>query len=706
MSDNKRGYTQTGKSAVLKDGMTLHAHKANIYTVPENWEGGTVRLPSHIDDGETFILVDPFNQVPNNNLIITGHDRLISDGVNAPASSFVWDGTQHVLNIIFTRHIGHHGEQTVYDTDYDDDYDSDKHNKSGVWMANQEGAAENVTIADYVIVGLGTAGCPLARYLSEDMTTSVIVLEAGQNYGTNSQILKGAPLGDPTLANDPRFSFARLADSADISAGLAGTYNYSDGRLWGGSSAHNGLVALRSPPDVYDQWGLINPQWAYNNLLPVMLFFEKYTPDGTVADPAQRGSSGPLYITQDEPLSGNHFYTDLTIASNSPPISDYNNPTLGDVGIAANQWFVSPPIHGGGPGTNQRSWSQTAFLPSTVITAQGQGVGGRKLSVVSNATATEIILDAHASGGPKATGVRYIQGNDPDKIAQVIARKKVILCAGSIANAAILQLSGIGPSDLLSGLGIPVVLANDNVGANMQNHYGPTMLIAQDVDAQLPPFEGSAFFSDLSGNVVGAYNLGPPDGVRRFGAGTIAANFYIPHAIVSALGLDNTPSIGFLMFNLEPNSLGTVRISSRDALTAPSIKFRYYQDTTAPTDMDRTIKSYKVIANIAQEYGTTVLYPPVAHFPAPYGPAPDDSLLEQDAKDVTLIAAYHATGTCRMSSSAATGVVDGNLDVFGVQSLSCADCSVIPVITKGNTAYPAYLIGLVKAKIEGAPVPF
>jgi choline dehydrogenase len=244
----------------------------------------------------------------------------------------------------------------------------------------------------------------------------------------------------------------------------------------------------------------------------------------------------------------------------------------------------------------------------------------------------------------------------------------------------------------------------------MQNHSGVTGLIKQD-PAHLLAFQLGTANLDLSGNVVGGYNLGPATGVRVYQASTIPqfppfGPFLVAHGIQTALGIDGIPAITILGFKVRDNSLGTVKINSKDPLANPNVDFHFYQDVVPPTDLDQAVQMFKVIANIAKQYGQPVLYPPNSHYPAPFGTAPDDSLLRSDAKDTTLIGAWHASDTCRMATSAATGVVDGNLNVFGVTGLSIADNSVMPLINNGGTAWPAYIIGLQKAKIEGAPVPF
>ena len=523
------------------------------------------------------------------------------------------------------------------------------------------------------------------------METSVLVLEAGENRGADPRVLAGNNAVDRTLAFSPAHSFNRSAIIANLSnePTPGDIWAYSDGRAWGGGSSHNFTLAVRSSPDIYNQWGTVNPQWLYNNLLPLMRFMETYIPNGTIPNPAQRGSTGPLFIRQIAPPFSPvaPFYAALIAAANAPPISDYNDPTLGDVGSATPQRFATP--------ADQRSFAQNAFLPSTVVTADGQGVGDRQLEIVSKATVIEVIIET-VDGAPTATGVRYFLDNDPDTVLVARANKKVILSAGTIATAQILQLSGVGDPIDLESIGVPVKFENPNVGKNVQNHYGPTALLPNGAGPLNLPVHA---YLDGSGANIAQAN----DGIRRIQMiAQLNANSNIPRAVRNALGINAVPASQLIFFNMIPNHLGTIKSVSSDPLVQPEIRFRFYQDVSAKTDLDRAVDMFKIAANISLAYtGLMPLYPPQAHYPAPYGPAPNDNLLRQDAQDVYNIA-FHASGSCRMASSAATGVVDGNLDVFGVRNLSCCDNSVQPEITKGNTSYPAYILGLQKAKIEGA----
>lgn len=549
---------------------------------------------------------------------------------------------------------------------------------------------------DFVIVGAGTAGSVLARLLTDNMTSSALVLEAGEYRGDDPRIRNGFLFGDPNIANDPRYSIPRFFEPGGINKGLAGVAVYSEHQMWGGGSAGNGMSAVIGTPGPYNVMGTFNGLWSYPALLPARRFLEHFFPNAvTPPNPVERGFTGPLNITQDPPLPPNPIYPAIAAAAQIPVnYLDYNDSTYGEVGVTASQWFKL---------NNVRSDAQTAFLgPSIVDPVTGTGVGERQLQILSRATAVKVIIE-----GTTAVGVRYFIQDDPDDVREVFANK-VILSAGSIASPQLLQLSGIGPAALLNPLGIPVVINNPHVGQHGQNHYFPTGLIRRIPFGEPPGFEVRAdqFFPDISGNNIAQAN----DMVRRAQVYMLPFNDAVPRAILTALGIQNEPAWSFVGFNMQPNNLGEVKIVSVDPLDDPEYLAHYYEDVSVPgrkSDLERAIDMYRMYANISIQYtGQLPLYPPPSHYPAAEygafgGTAPDTSLLEMDARDVTLIAAYHLAGTARMGD-----VVDGNLDVIGISGLSVADMSVFPVIPSGNTAYGAFLVGLIKAKIEGAAVPY
>jgi choline dehydrogenase-like flavoprotein len=557
-------------------------------------------------------------------------------------------------------------------------------------------AVQNGCNSDYIIVGLGNAGAPLARYLSD--VASVTVFEAGKNLALDPKVTSGEFAVAITTWTDPKYSLLQVPQYGQLVAGLF-PIPYSDGRMWGGSSAHNGLITIRGSTDLYDSWASLsgNPQWAYSNVLPIMLWLEQYTPNGTTANPNQRGLTGPWYITQDPPINGYSFVVDYAAAVNAPLVNDYNDPTNGganpapnylNIGVSANQNSVIPTTP-----TPTRSFSINAFLPESVIDyTTGQGKNGRPLQVVSSATVVKVLFN-----GTKAIGVEYILDGDREKVYTAFARKGVILCAGSIADAAILQRSGVGDATYLQSINIPVVIDNPNVGANMQNHFGPVGLVSLDENSLAPFVLCESFFGiapDLSTRVVQAF----------FQRGTLL--FPNPE-LARVLGVDTSnpffaPVVSVPFQLVKNNSRGTVKIVNDDPLTQPHVDFNFYGDgqddyTTPGTDAYNAVASLKLLQNIA---GSSVIYPTPADYTA------GDAALYNCALNTWLVQ-DHATGTCRMGTAAANGVVDGNLYVFGTQNtLLVCDCAIEPEINDGNTQYNPYVVALRLAKNLGANLPF
>lgn len=518
---------------------------------------------------------------------------------------------------------------------------------------------------DYIIVGDGTAGAVLAAQLSNNHKNRVLVLEWGENR-TDDPLVLSPNVFDPNapqLTNSPVY-----ANTNEVIIQFPGqpsqTFTYSDGRMWGGSSAHNGLFAVRGTPNLYDFWAAKTGKnrWKYSNLLPLMKQMENYTPDGTVANPNQRGFSGPLSITQSPPVNTDPFAIATALGTNAPLISDYNDPSLGNIGVSAHQQWITA-----GSGSH-RSFSANSYqVTGTVVNEDGDGLCGRKLRVKSNCLVEKVIIKNR-----KAVGVQYWQDGNHASVRKAYAKKKVILCAGTIQSSAILERSGIGDPAILEPLGIKVIVNNPNVGANVTNQYGVGGVILGSTSAT--PF--------LTGFINGSPFM-PNDNVRR----------------LQLIGI-NEPNVVVLSgVLLDPQSKGTTHISSSDPTKGSIVNLNMFSDgsvTDVGSDSYILVSFYKILQTIAANYGTSV----VAPSPAVYA-AGDDALLSyaQTLSDGSLTITYHMVGSARMSDSMVDGVVNGSLHVFGVKNLMVADCSIEPLSQDGNTAYGAYVIGLVTANI-------
>lgn len=547
-------------------------------------------------------------------------------------------------------------------------------------------AGETEIIYDYVIVGNGTAGAVLARKLSDSGKKKVLVLEAGVNNDSDPTVLTVQPLF-PFLESLTDLTFnPKYAITYGVPTGIIQGQVYSEGRGWGGSSAHNYTEAVRGTPPTYNNWATLsgNPMWSYNNLLPMMIALENFTTNATTTfDPAQRGSGGPISLTQfPEVTNADPLASPLASGFNAGFVADYNNPddisTIGTpyVGFSAFQMFAtpapSPEIVG------HRSFSSNSFL-DPVVTPQGRGLKGRLLRIESNAFVSRVIFN-----GKKAIGVEFFYSDSPDKVRQAFG-KKIILCAGAINSPAILQRSGIGDAALLNSLGIDVLVDNPNVGAHLNNQYGPNAIVKLNTFAS--PF--------LHGFVNGS------------GSPALAAPFAYPNDStrrIQPVGLNIGANLArVLFFLLDPKSRGSIKIVSKSPFVPPNIDLNMYSDgdvNTNGTDANLAVTAYYLLRNAVGPLNMV--------FPGPddfIGPNSPEKLLATAKTLDGMTVESHIASTTRMATSITNGVVDGNLRVFGVKNLMVCDLGVAPQMPDGNTCYCVYLLALGLANILGAPVP-
>lgn len=604
----------------------------------------------------------------------------------------------------------------------------DSHSSSSSSSENHE----HEEVYDYVIVGLGTAGAPLARKLSDPdasgrFTKSVLVIEAGKNLSDDPEVLIPTflqeGLNHDKLYFQPKYSKTLVGFSYNFDEESAfSTYVATDGRMWGGSSAHSGLQAYRPIPDEFDEWAAITGEsrWTYANLLAnVIRPMEHFSADFPI-NLTERGVTGPNFITAepriDTPqVDPRGVYSDLAEFLQVPLKLDTNDMSTGDVGIGPNQNWMTPQPgpNPWNPATAIRSHTANAYLTGipelgipAVVSDDGRGLNGRRLTIHSNAYAEKVLFNNERV----ATRVTYqhtVGGESICKVAR--AREKIILAAGAFYDPAILQRSGVGPADVLSRLDIPIVFANENVGRHLKNHVGIYTGFGDFLNGTTatnihPEAYVNGFIDVLA--EYGGGNEGTGD-ERRFQILIFTNGQFGAGAPLQMIG----------GYYLTPKSEGQVIIQSEDPHTDPFVAFNFYGDgpISPPfepdSDMAITVAYLKQIKDFVD-----------TNFPGTWVGAPffiDASLFEDDppgtfdpktadeklAEYVYANAAtkfsqtYHNSSTTRMAASAADGVVDGTLHVFGVQNLMVASTSVFPDITRSNTSYGARIIGLEAARI-------
>ncbi len=515
---------------------------------------------------------------------------------------------------------------------------------------------------DYVIVGAGTAGCVLANRLSSDPANRVLLLEAG---GKDNYHWIHIPVGYLFCMGNPRTDWCFKTEAV---AGLGGrALNYPRGKVLGGCSSINGMIYMRGQARDYDQWAQMgNRGWSWDDVLP---YFKKSEDQAAIPLDDFHQAGGEWRVenvrTTWEIMDA---FRDAAAEAGIPKVDDFNKGNNEGCGY----------FH-----VNQRSgvrWNTSkAFL--------GPARDRANLDIVTHAHVKALRLS-----GKTVTGLDLrIAGED----AGVACRGEVVLSAGSIGSPQILQVSGIGPGDLLQGLGIEVRHDLKGVGGNLQDHL------------QIRPVyrvEGTKTLNQRAGSLIGKMGIALEYALFRSGPMSMAPSTLGAFAKsdpsretpnlqyhIQALSLDSWdkplhpfPAFTASVCNVRPESRGTVHITSPDPFAPPAIQPNYLS-----TPGDR-----KVAADALRLTRHIVSHPALARFkPQEYKPGAhlttDDELADAAGQIGTTI--FHPVGTCKMGADP-DAVVDDRLRVHGMTGLRVVDASIMPTITSGNTNAPAIMI--------------
>jgi choline dehydrogenase len=454
------------------------------------------------------------------------------------------------------------------------------------------------------------------------------------------------------------------------------TSDWTTGMVLGGGASINGLYYGRGSNNVYSQWEGISgsSNWSLDNILATFNELENY--QGLTITPGARGTNGPLNVLQTPTIS--QLTSNILLPASQaafpgiPTVVDYNDPTVSNCIDPRAQWFVNS------TGT-QRVSTATAYLNSSVMTPEGQGVNGHKLFMLFNSVVVKIIFDKHGT----AKKVQYIKDG---KLCEAKAKKAVVLASG-INSSKILQLSGIGPAQVLANAGIKPVFINENVGKHLQNHplIYVTLLANPATNGVPPPNDTYAFtINSVYLPVVGGAASDPR--MLQILAEYVPATATTPAAV--ALGFDL----------LNPVSEGSVNIQSDNPFQIAAADDGFYQNPIDLQNMKDAVSVY--IRNLLQQLST--LDPPY-YQPIPTDPINlvvlsgyADAAVEAYVKNNSNLSldVHHFVSHCKMAPRNQGGVVDGNGRAYGTTNVYVFDNSICPTIPDINTAAPAMMIGL------------
>ena len=507
---------------------------------------------------------------------------------------------------------------------------------------------------DYVVVGAGSAGCVLANRLSADGRYSVLLLEAGPK---DNNLWIHVPLGYGRLFKEKTVNWMYQTEPEP---GLDGrTIFQPRGKVLGGSSSINGLLYVRGQHEDYDRWRQHgNSGWGFDDVLP---YFKKAENQERGADDFH-GAGGPLPVS------------DLVHAD---PLSAAFIAAAAETGIPVNPDFNGASQEGAG---FFQTTTRRGRRASTAVAYLRPARGRRNLQVETSALAQRILFDGH-----RADTIEFRQAG---VLRTARARKEILVSGGAYNSPQLLQLSGVGPAELLRQHGIDVVLDAPGVGHDLQDHMQVRVVMRCTQSITLNDIVNSPVRRILAGARYAAFRKGP----LTIAAGTSGAFFktsprlatpdiqihFLPFS-TDKMGerLHSFSGFSASVCQLRPESRGSLRIRSADPTAAPEIRINYLS-----TEVDRTanVEGLKVLRRILQ---APALRPYVMEEVDPGAKvSTDEELLNYcRARGSTI---YHPTSTCRMGSDP-LAVVDQSLRVRGLEGLRVVDGSIMPDLVSGNT---------------------
>jgi choline dehydrogenase len=552
---------------------------------------------------------------------------------------------------------------------------------------------------DYIIVGAGTAGCLLANRLSANASKRVLLIEAGRKDDYHWIHI---PVGYLHCIGNPRTDW--LYNTAP-DEGLNGrSLRYPRGKVLGGCSSINGMIYMRGQARDYDQWADItgDARWRWDNALPYFKLHEDHHAGANASHGAKGHKSEVLLAdttvygqTLRHHIAGGEWrvekqrlrwdvldaFAQAAVEAGIPATDDFNRGSNEGVG-----YFE----------VNQKSgwrWNTAKAFIRPACYARPN------FELWSSAQVSKLNMSTDADGTQRCTGAEVWTGQEH---ITVTAKQSVVLCAGAIGTPQILQLSGLGPAELLKEHGIEPVINLPGVGANLQDHLQiRSVFKVQGVDT----------LNTLASSWWGKAKIGLEYAFKRTGPMSMAPSqlgaftrsspdqpypnieYHVQPLSLDAFGepLHSFNAFTASVCNLNPTSRGTVNITSANFADAPKIAPNYL---STPEDRKVAADSLRVTRRIAAQ-------PALAKYkPEEYKPGvqyqTDEDLARLAGDIATTI--FHPVGTARMGRlDDAMAVVDPELRVRDgrggvVRGLRVVDASVMPTITSGNTNSPTLML--------------
>ncbi|WP_353412078.1 choline dehydrogenase [Arenicella sp. 4NH20-0111] len=514
---------------------------------------------------------------------------------------------------------------------------------------------------DYIIVGAGSAGCVLANRLTEDPTVQVLLLESGGNDGS---LFIRMPTALSYPLNTAKYNWSYLTEPEPFINNRR--LDCHRGKVLGGSSSINGMVYVRGHAKDFDEWESLGAKnWSFADCLP---YFKK-SEDWLEGQDEYRGTGGPISVNLGNKMQNPLYraFVEAGVEAGYTATDDYNGHT--QEGFGAMQMSVKNGV---------RCSTSLGYL--------------RAAKKRSNLTVkTKVLVEKVLLEGKRAVGIRCQSGK---KTISYRARGEVIVSAGAIGSPHLLQLSGIGPKDVLDQAGIEVKHALPGVGQNLQDHlefyfqYRCKQPIT--LNGKLGPLSklliGARWFFFKTG--LGASNHFESCAFIRSKAGVEWPDLQY-HFLPAAMRYDGRVAFDGHGFQVhighnKPKSKGWIKALSADPKHKPSIQFNYLQE-------QEDIEGFRACVRLTREILNQPAFDQYRDGEIQPGEqvASDEQIDEFVRSNVE--SAYHPSCACKMGEDE-MAVVDSETKVHGIAGLRVVDSSIFPSITNGNLNAPTIML--------------
>jgi choline dehydrogenase len=554
------------------------------------------------------------------------------------------------------------------------------------------GSLDEAKVYDYVIVGGGVAGLVLAARLSESENKTVVLLEAGPDGGLNKDINTPAFAG---VLQGSQFSWNFTSTPQPTLNGAVPSL--AQGHCLGGGSAINVMAYCRGASSVFDEWAEIsgNDGLRWENLLTEfeqssVLEIPPDLPYTIIANKSVYGQ-GPVMVSYEtnltnfDPTFANTFKNDPQYPAKLVDLTD---------GTGIGQQV-------GGPHSIRLSNGTRSYA----LPAYGYQMAGRNnAQIMHGVWASKINFD-------NKTAVSVTYTDKADNSTHTVKGKEIIISAGALNTPKLLMLSGVGPKDHLTDLGIPIVQDSPQIGSNLYDHHSAVVMVQvpEDIFTLVQQSNASVFdpiLQEYQANGTGP--LGRPGGssfateripddiLKSFGVNvTFHTNLPKdrPHVLYQyATGAfqpnpNNLNVVSTFVALIQPEASGYMRLNSTDYRANPLIYSNYFGSAA---DMAIEVYAYNRLRSLMQ---SDAMKPVIVSEVYPGKNVTTEAELKTSLYN-SARSFHHPAGTVSLGKA-----LDPDFRLKGLNGIRVIDSSAIPVMPTCHLQASVYALAEHAAKL-------